>query len=418
MNAQELFDAFRDTDPAFLDEADQLADRAAEQASCTADTQPENEIQQIFAQYSGSRAKAPAYHLDEHETAAKTDVFADLTGSSAGIPVRQNIAPPEEPSSIGTIFRRIGGIAAAVAIFSIGAFALSVILSRNNGIGTIPAAQPTADSEPEVAVQNGTAQDGSGSDANFILKVNGEQYRGSDISGETEVDSNGNTIYHFKVDGQTITAEGSDIPQLITFDDYSDLSHSFVNVPLINVRCGGGTPRNTESEDCQPVLYQPDQTPVELTLTPVYRTTGDEKINQAIQDALESGDEEQIRKAYANFRENVVPAVISPTEAGCNYRICIYQDDKLLDITDPETGKTLKSYAFSLTENMDENTKKITFTPLPTDDPEGAKIVIHAIGMKPNDCYDNNSTYSFRVQTAAPGTEPYLVNPDTDAANP
>ena len=418
MNAQELFDAFRDTDPAFLAEADQLADRAAEQNSCTADTQPENEIQQIFAQASASRAKAPAYHLEERETAAKTDLFADLTGSAETLPVRRNIAQPKERISAGTIFRRIGGIAAAVAIFSIGAFALSVITSRSSGISTIPAAQPAAESEPEVAVQNGTAQDQSGSESNFILKVNGEVYRGSNVTSQLEVDSNGNTIYHFKVDGQTITAKGSDTPQLITYDQYGGYSCNFVNVPLIQVSCGGDIPRNTEPEDCRPILFQPDQTPVELTLQPVYRSTGDEQIKQTIEAALESGDEEQIRTAYASLEQNVVPAVISAAEAGCNYRICIYQNDQLLDITDPETGKTLKSYTFALTENKDENIKKITFTPLPTDDPEGAKIEIHAIGMNPYDSYANNSTCSFRVQTTAPGSEPHLVNQDPDTENP
>ncbi len=418
MNAQELFDAFRDTDPAFLAEADQLADRAAEQASGAADTQPENEIQQIFAQASASRAKAPAYHLEERETAAKTDLFADLTGSAETLPVRRNIAQPKERISTGTIFRRIGGSAAAVAIFSIGAFALSVITSRSSGISTIPAAQPAAESEPEVAVQNGTAQDQSGSESNYILKVNGELYNAEGVTCESEVDSDGNTIYHFKVDGQTITAKGSDIPQLIICDEYTAHSIDFVNVPFIQVSCGGDTPRNTDPEDCLPILFQPDQTPVELTLTPVFRCTSDEQINQAIQDALESGDQEQVRKAYAEFEANVVPAVITQTELDCKYRICIYQDGELLDITDPETGKTLKSYTFSLTENMDENTKKITITPHPTDDPEGAKIVIHAIGMNPFDSYANNSTCSFRVQTTAPGSEPHLVNQDTDTENP
>ena len=418
MNAQELFDAFRDTDQAFLADADQLADSTAEQASCTADTQPENEIQQIFAQYSDSKAKAPTYHLEEHEPAAKTDVFADLTGSDASLPVRRSIASPEERRSTGRIFSRICGIAAAVAIFSIGAFALSVITSRSSGISTIPAAQPAAESEPEVAVQNGTAQDQSGSESNYILKVNGEVYRGSNITSQSEVDSNGNTVYQFKVDGKTITAKGSDTPQLIICDEYTAHSCDFVNVPFIQVSCGGDTPRNTDPEDCMPILFQPDQTPVELTLTPVYRTTNDEQITQALEEAPESGDEEQIRKAYADFEANVVPAVITQTELDCNYRICIYQDGEMLDITDPETGKTLKSYTFSLTDNMNENIKKITFTPNPTDDPEGAKIVIHAIGMNPFDSYANNSTCSFRVQTTAPGTAPQLVNRAADTENP
>ena len=66
MNAQELFDAFRDVDPAWLREADQLADRAAEHASHSEiQEDSENEIQKIFAQHSECTSrKVSRIHTD------------------------------------------------------------------------------------------------------------------------------------------------------------------------------------------------------------------------------------------------------------------------------------------------------------------------------------------------------------------
>ena len=143
MNAQELFDAFRAVDPAWMKEADLLADRVAEQASCKEiQEEPENEIQKLFANYKPDAAK-PAAHRTADEKSAQTlqtDAFAELTGTPSVLPVQNAATRPAKHS--GGLFRKIGGIAAAVALCSITAVAVSVITSRNGGMTVTPGLQP------------------------------------------------------------------------------------------------------------------------------------------------------------------------------------------------------------------------------------------------------------------------------------
>ena len=152
MNAQELFDAFRAVDPAWLQEADLLADRAAEQPSATDEQrEAENEIQQIFAKHTDREVRAASRRIAEYQTKAKSPDFTDLLGTASaaqseaasGIPAERTAEPslPVDRGSGNRIFRVLGGIAAAVALVSIGAFAGSVLTNRNDVMTVQPGAQ-------------------------------------------------------------------------------------------------------------------------------------------------------------------------------------------------------------------------------------------------------------------------------------
>lgn len=414
MNAQELFDAFRDTDQAFLADADQLADRTAEQASCTADTQPENEIQQIFAQYSDSKAKAPTYHLEEHETAAKTDVFADLTGSDASLPVRRSIASPEERRSTGRIFSRICGIAAAVAIFCIGAFAVSVVLSRNGGMSVVPATQPSdPDTQVDVPLTN-QLYNGTFSEGEYNLKIRGVDHTGNDLSYVTEVDNYGNISYCFMLDEQEFDLKSGDDFQLYRNESGKTVQiFDYTKVPNISMSYLG----NMLYEDLGQfiTISHPEEKTIELKLEPTVQPSMLERDAQMEFDkAIETGDMDTIDRILTgiSLKEATIdkaPAIITQTEAGIYYKVCVYQDGKILDIIDPDTGETGKYYQYELTENAPSNIKTISFMPNPTTEKKnGSKVEVHAIGMLPNGRSVNHNNVTFRLKTTAPGTQPHF----------
>ena len=112
---------------------------------------------------------------------------------------------------------------------------------------------------------------------------------------------------------------------------------------------------------------------------------------------------------YRTERSNAVPAVITPTEAGSNYSVLIYQDGKLLDITDPETGEASTTYQYALKECASDNTKTISITPFSTNGRKsGSRIDICIISKLPDGTYYGETPYEFRLKTTDPGTAPSI----------
>lgn len=233
MNAQELFDAFRDIDPAWLKEADQLADRAAEQSpGMASQNAAENEIQQIFAQYSGSKANETVRRITEYKTETKSSDFADLTGKASDLPAERTMpAPVPAEQGSGRVFRVLGGIAAAVAIFCLGTFVGSVITYRNGGMTVTPAAMPALQEQTKNSGE--TPTDGVISEGYYF-----------------EYDENGNMVEEF-VGNTNYTVYYQDLRLIDNHVDMYDGAAYFMS----------GAFR-------VPNIYQPAGTPVELTVQP------------------------------------------------------------------------------------------------------------------------------------------------------
>lgn len=242
MNAQELFDAFRAVDPAWLQEADLLADRAAEQSSATDEQRAaENEIQQIFAKHTDREARAASRRIAEYQTKAKAPDFTDLLGTASaaqseaasGIPAERTAEPslPVDRGSGNRIFRVLGGIAAAVAIFCLGTFVGSVITYRNGGMTVTPAAMPALQEQTKNSGE--TPTDGVISEGYYF-----------------EYDENGNMVEEF-VGNTNYTVYYQDLRLIDNHVDMYDGAAYFMS----------GAFR-------VPNIYQPAGTPVELTVQP------------------------------------------------------------------------------------------------------------------------------------------------------
>lgn len=348
MNTQELFDAFRAVDPAWLKEADLLADHAAEQVSGNGThAEPDNEIQQIFAQYSDRETKKAGRRIAEYNTEPKAVDYTNLLGISArkpaegnaaasGIPVERNAVPsvPAERGSGNRIFRVLGGIAAAAALVSIGAFAGSVLSERNGGMTVPPAAQV---SSPQQTNELVVVQENSADEAGFGAENTGIEY---------------------------IVAERSSVTRYDVF--YQDLSMIEQRVVMTD-----GAPYVMSSTYKVPDIYQPEGTPVELTLSPA-------------------------------SEESLIP--------GCQYSVVVQQNEEVLDITDPETGENFKTYKFTSTDDINESTHTISITPDYLE--EGSLVKVFVIIRDPNYEYSNNDSCAFRLYPAEPGAPcTYSINP-------
>lgn len=330
MNAQDLFDAFRAVDPAWLKEADLLADRAAEQsARKEAQAAPENEIQQIFAQYTDREAKAASRKIAEYKTEAKAQDFADLLGSASRIPEARHSAVNEIPADhgkSGRLFRVLGGIAAAVALVSIGAFAGSVLSNKNSGMIVLPAAQVSSGQPAE----------------QIVSAADGFEYQ---VTHDEEVDG-----YEY------IIAERYDVTRYnVAYQDYSMIGQRVV--------MSDGAPYYMLSMYKSPNIYQPEGTPVELTLSPA-------------------------------SEEALIP--------GCHYYVVAQQGDEVLDITDPDTGEAVKAYKFTSMDDLNGSTHKIEITPNYLED--GAEVKVMIIINDQNNEYCCNDSCMFRLYTAEPGS--------------
>lgn len=344
MNTQELFDAFRDVDPAWLKEADQLADRAAEQFSVTeAQDAAENEIQQIFAKHTDREARAASRRIAEYQTKAKAPDFTDLLGTASaaqseaasGIPAERTAEPslPVDRGSGNRIFRLLGGIAAAVALVSIGAFAGSVLTNRNDVMTVQPGAQISGQHSEEPAFSE---EDGVRIDLSHNGASSGSYY--------AEFDENGNLV--------------------ASYSGNADYTVLYQDCRLINSHTDmfDGAPAIYNSAYQVPNIYQPEGTPVELTLIP-------------------------------ECAEDLLP--------GCEYRVVAEQYGEVLDITDPETGESVKSYRFTSKDAGSDNTHKISL--IPDYSRDGSRIKIFVIIHKPDGTYWRSDSCMFRLYTAEPG---------------
>ena len=316
MNAQELFDAFRAVDPAWLKEADQLADRAAERISCTDSTDsPENEIGQIFTKYQEESAKAASRRGEDPVTAAKNDDSAELSGTLAGAAAVHPELTAAETGKSSRIFRMLGGIAAAVALVSIGAIGVSVLGGRNSDLSAPPAAL-YASQQQSSADPNRPADGSEDSDSSYTR------------DGNTAF-----TVYYQDlklIDKQPVMSDGG-----------TAMFMSFFKTPDI---------------------YQPAGTPVELTLMP-------------------------------DTDRTLLP--------GYEYRVIVEQDDAVLDISDAESGESVKTFTFISSEDPDANTYTISFTPDYTRD--GAVIKIFLISITPSGQHFGTNSCMLKLHTAEPG---------------
>ena len=311
MNAQELFNAFHDVDPSWLKEADLLADRAAEQISDHEKMNaPENEIQQIFAQHSENKARAGSRGDHAHRTDRDAPAFPDLTGTASGLTAAQ-----PEPVKGSRSFRMLGGIAAAVALVSIGAIEVSVLGGRNGDLSAPPAAL-YAPPQQSSADPNRPADGSEDSDSSYTR--------------------DGNTAFTMYYQDLKLIEK-----QPVMTDGGTAIFSSFFKTPDI---------------------YQPAGTPVELTLMP-----------------------DTDRTLLPDYE----------------YRVIVEQDDAVLDISDAESGETVKTFKFTSSEDPDANTHTISFTPDYTRD--GAVIKIFLISITPSGQHFGTNSCMLKLHTAEPG---------------
>ena len=328
MNAQELSDAFRAVDPAWLKEADLLADRAAEQASCK-DIQEDsgNEIQQIFAQHSNTAAKAASRSRTETKPEKPEEAFAPRNGEQPEIRAENSASRPVKRSD--GLFRRLCGIAAALAVFSLGAFAASVFSTRNGGMQVQPAAQPeeSCESSSQVPYSN---QYGVTIDEDGYVHINNID-DGTIIESSSQVPYSNRNEISIDEDGNIIKNIGS-VAYKISYNNHvliDDSSMLILDDYSLSQR---------DSDRLIQKFYQPEGTPVELSLMPAHPN---------------------------NFR------------SGYEYRILVQQNGKVLDITEEGSTESKKSLVFTSTDDYEENCKKISFTPDYSED--GSLVEVYVI---------------------------------------